>query len=416
MVATPTFRQSAELESFQCLAGKCEDTCCTGFSVAIDRATYEKYQHCKPSELQSRLQQYVNITPANRTDEDFARISFTSGQCPFLTENLCAVQLEMGEPYLSNTCRNYPRALNTLDGVPEWSLHLSCPEAARLVLSNQHPSAGNAATPAAVMQTASGPVLETKSYPLFQQVRDLFLSVLRARQYSLSQRLQVLGQLAEEFNAIQPGGDAVETGHFLWHSLATLHDGTFPPANIPTAPESLQLETVVELIVTRIGSEYTAPRFVECYRDFMQGLHWGPDSTMPDLLHRFADARSRYFEPFIAQHPYLLENLLVNYGLQNVFPYGHREIDQKLRIDFVENSVRRQYLLLIAHYASIRVLLIGIAALHQEKFGTEQVLKVIQSYSKAFFHSGAYPAQALKILAGNGIQTASAAFPLFRDL
>jgi lysine-N-methylase len=31
-------------KAFRCIGSECEDTCCHGFDVPIDKATYEKYQ------------------------------------------------------------------------------------------------------------------------------------------------------------------------------------------------------------------------------------------------------------------------------------------------------------------------------------------------------------------------------------
>lgn len=56
------------------------------------------------------------------------------GDCVMLNESgLCDLQLEAGEDALCDTCTLYPRHMEEFEGVREWSLSLSCPEAARLI-------------------------------------------------------------------------------------------------------------------------------------------------------------------------------------------------------------------------------------------------------------------------------------------
>ena len=62
------------------------------------------------------------------------------GRCPFLNpENLCDIHTALGENALSETCRLYPRFYADFGSLREAGLSLSCPEAARLILSNPAP-------------------------------------------------------------------------------------------------------------------------------------------------------------------------------------------------------------------------------------------------------------------------------------
>ena len=229
---------------------------------------------------------------------------------------------------------------------------------------------------------------------------------------SAVERLAILGRLAEEFNVIQKDGAA--TSEFIQRSLSALGARTFDAGRVTVQP-TIQMEIVLELIVTRISSDFTPHRLLECFREFMQGIEWGPEQSMEELASRCAEAERRWYAPFMSEHEFIFDNFLLNYLSRTLFPYGHREIDDQLRIDYVENAVRRQYLLLAAHYATMRTLLIGIAAFHRAAFGTDQVIKLVQAYSKAFQHSTAYSEKALQILAAHGIKRVHEAVVLFQD-
>ena len=61
-------------------------------------------------------------------------------RCAFLNdENLCDLYKELGPDSLCDTCRLYPRHTEEYEGLRELSLSLSCPEAARIILSCKEP-------------------------------------------------------------------------------------------------------------------------------------------------------------------------------------------------------------------------------------------------------------------------------------
>jgi lysine-N-methylase len=123
--------QPAFYGSFQCIGAACEDNCCTGWGVSVDKPTYEKYQNNPGGgELGTRLKQLVTIqNPDNAAA--YASIQLIGGRCPFLADSLCSIQQQLGKDYLGHACAAYPRILNTFDGQQERSLDLSCPEAAQ---------------------------------------------------------------------------------------------------------------------------------------------------------------------------------------------------------------------------------------------------------------------------------------------
>ena len=130
-------------------------------------------------------------------------------------------------------------------------------------------------------------------------------------------------------------------------------------------------------------------RFLECYREFMQGLRWGPESSMEELDSRYTEARVRNYAPFMKQHEYLLDNFLINYCIRTVFPYGHREIGQRIR-----NRLHRKLCPAAISTAGgslcrgargvNRYVGISRRGCGRPAFGTGHAIKLVQSYAKAF--------------------------------
>lgn len=116
-------------KEFSCIAGSCPDICCAGWQIVIDNKTLKKYQHFK-GPFHNRL----------HNDIDWKEHVFRqyNRRCAFLNEeNLCDIYTEAGPKMLCDTCRNYPRHIEEFEGLREISLSLSCPEAARILLSQK---------------------------------------------------------------------------------------------------------------------------------------------------------------------------------------------------------------------------------------------------------------------------------------
>ncbi len=113
-------------ENFECVAGKCPDTCCAGWQIMIDEESLEKY---------SEVEGVFGRRLVNSIDWQEGCFYQYEKRCAFLNEeNLCDLYTELGGDALCNTCRNYPRHTEEYEGLRELSLSLSCPIAAKMIL------------------------------------------------------------------------------------------------------------------------------------------------------------------------------------------------------------------------------------------------------------------------------------------
>ena len=115
-------------KNFKCIADKCEHSCCIGWEIDIDEHTLEKYRHLKDG--------YGSAILESISQEETPHFCLCEGdRCPHLDERgLCKIILGVGEDYLCDICREHPRFYN-FTSVAEVGLGMSCPEAARLILS-----------------------------------------------------------------------------------------------------------------------------------------------------------------------------------------------------------------------------------------------------------------------------------------
>lgn len=116
-------------DDFHCIAGRCSDSCCREWDVDVDEASAAFYR-ALPGPLGDRLRQVLRDT------DDGTVMVIQDGRCPMWREDgLCRIQAELGEEALCQVCSRFPRLRHDYGDFVELGLELSCPEAARLILS-----------------------------------------------------------------------------------------------------------------------------------------------------------------------------------------------------------------------------------------------------------------------------------------
>lgn len=125
------YRKPHYYDKFSCTAEQCPDTCCAGWQIVIDENSLEKYSNVS-GDFGIRLLNSINWREG--IFEQYEK------RCSFLNaENLCDIYMELGADALCDTCRLYPRHIEEFENLREFSLSLSCPVAAKMILQCQEP-------------------------------------------------------------------------------------------------------------------------------------------------------------------------------------------------------------------------------------------------------------------------------------
>lgn len=116
-------------KEFKCIADKCPDSCCKEWDVVVDDESYEKYNNVC-GEFGEKLKSLMV------TDADGDRIfTLNKNRCPFWNgDMLCDIYINLGEDFLCETCKRFPRINLDYTDFEEKILSLACPEALRLML------------------------------------------------------------------------------------------------------------------------------------------------------------------------------------------------------------------------------------------------------------------------------------------
>ncbi len=120
---------------FTCLAGACPDSCCQEWEVDVDPEAAALYR-ALPGALGDQLRRVLQDGA-----DGWASMAITADRrCPMWRQDgLCQIQATLGHDALCATCREFPRLRHDYGDFLELGLELSCPEAARLILSDPTP-------------------------------------------------------------------------------------------------------------------------------------------------------------------------------------------------------------------------------------------------------------------------------------
>ena len=201
-----------EYQKFHCIAGKCPDSCCTGWEIVVDPESAVQYTSI-PGDLGERLRHAM-------TEDADGDILFkgSDSRCPFWNQHhLCDIQSALGETALCDTCRQFPRITQDYGDFIEYDLSLSCPEAARLLLTRtpeqlilieeQHPEQiGDLPE----YDPAKMQALQRQRSDLFQLIRDTSRPALE----QLRQCLQLVCQW-ENSSVVTDNCEVLMEEHFL---------------------------------------------------------------------------------------------------------------------------------------------------------------------------------------------------------
>ncbi len=408
--------QPARFAAFRCVGAECEDNCCGFWRVMVDKPAHDRFRSCSDPQLKPLLDEFVTINTNDPSDENFARINFagTGATCPFLSESLCSMHTRFGEDFLANICATYPRLQTRVDGVLEKSLDLSCPEAARLALLNPEPmtfvdgDASQDAPPRGLMPMldTANPARPSAPYKYFHEVRSRVVSLLQHRAQPLWKRLLIVGLLCDKLEAIGSGEEQDQIPNLLASYAGAVQTRVFDAIlNALRVEPAAQLDLVRELIDLRLSAEPVGPRFLQCHREFSEGIQQG-----------YAQAFSAYYQPFMSRHEHILEHYLVNYCWRNLFPFGQEDdAVHKWSVHRSDQSIRAEYTLMTAYYAIVRAVLVGMAGLYKAEFGEAHVIRGIQSFAKGFEHSLHFGDKAIRLLKDKGMVSAQSLAVLVLD-
>ncbi|HBL05856.1 MAG TPA: hypothetical protein DDZ33_02735 [Clostridium sp.] len=98
-------------DKFKCIGTQCKDSCCIGWKVYIDKKSYMNYKKVK-GRFSKILNRGISRNRNNETYLHYGEMNLRDERCEFLNDkSLCDIYINLGEKYLCNTCKQYPRII-----------------------------------------------------------------------------------------------------------------------------------------------------------------------------------------------------------------------------------------------------------------------------------------------------------------
>jgi len=309
---------------FKCDGEKCNARCCKDWAIFIDEASYKKY----PAEIQEKIQ----------FKSEHKKYLMTLNEkkfCPMLTENnLCRLQRDYGEDFLSITCTTYPRYTFDFGKFFERSLTLSCPVAAELVLFEREPMKFEFVEVPEKIHNNGGKIYTTKIKiaeglaEFMIETQIAMISILQERTLTIDQRLIVLGFFLDKLQEIYSSEFTRENFDRL---IAAYESKKFLREQVPRMLRIFSFDSrkfIGQMLkffeIFYGGLNFTVGRkFIDTVADV---LEIKPDENnfisgtkIAANYDRLVVARKNFLE----EHSNFLENFLVNKLFMNCYPWRY---------------------------------------------------------------------------------------------
>ena len=181
--------------AFHCIASACPDSCCKEWEVDVDSKSAVFYRTLE-GPLGDRLRQVLKDT------EDGTVMSIENGRCPMWRQDgLCRIQAELGHDALCQVCQDFPRLRHDYGDFVELGLELSCPEAARLILSSSQTFT------AEIIPGEESPDYDVELMDILLESRSVAISLLDTSPLPPNHTLAVLLLYAHEVQSWNDGGN-----------------------------------------------------------------------------------------------------------------------------------------------------------------------------------------------------------------
>ena len=373
---------------FRC--AQCGECCTSKWKIEIDNVSYEKL-YKKFEELGRHEELYNNVKYHNVAPQ----IRFLpNGKCPYLSpDNRCSIQLEIGEKYLLDICKVYPRRIFASQHAIEFALSLTCWTAVKTLLQEQirvietdWPMKDGQSVPFSFIQ----PNTIRRYFPDQSAIGDSqlpyyvlenhFIELLQDRRYSVSQRLVGLGQVLGRLYSVDISLGSENTTQNLQSILSDNHCYDVEP---DLERHLSQLFLISNIFIPKS----TSVTWSQILRSILLTLSSGkphPVETgeivrskiLPPHPSDYQQRLDQHYRPTCGMVEHILENYMVNFILSKCF--------------YLQPMHLAYYRMAFVH-AAIIAFSLGYGILTDQLVNQETTLQAIYDVENIFYASWFYP-------------------------
>lgn len=365
-------------DNFECIGSKCEDHCCRDWLIIIDKSTYDNYKKEKNEEFKKIFEHAVSKNKY-ATEYNYAIMNLNkNGECHFLdNKKLCSIYSMLGPDNMCYTCRIYPRYLVKVDDIVQKSISLSCPEACRKVLLRKNPIEFNLRE----IDELSNLVFENPiefnqkgifSKDVFLELRSFTIDLLQNRDYSIEERLIILGLFIEDINGKN------ERDIF---SIIDKYKVNISIKNYKGIVNHIDTKNILDVEIRysikaylKVISKFRSTRLKENILNMGKGLKVSENIDFEDFKENYINIKNTYYNPFIENYEHVFENYLVNYVFKNLLMYSKKNLFK----DYAE---------MLIYYSMIKFSIIGVCGNLKDDMDESNLILTISTFSRGVEHN-----------------------------
>lgn len=391
---------------FRCIGPDCEDNCCTGWRVTIDKKTFNTYRQSKHPGLARLFAQQIKRQRSQASETEYACIELKpdTHECPFLEERLCAIQREMGESNLSDTCFSYPRFSRNLGGQFEQALTLSCPEAARQALLKA--DAFDFEEGSITVRTASVNTIQSKQgmpLELMNEVRIFCLQLMRTEGLALWQKLAVLGVFCENLTMTLADGGHLAVPSMLESFIVMVESGQAFEALALMQPNHAVQAQVFAIFLQKknMGNMSALQKTIQAA--VAKGLGADPETGQvaeEQLIECYSRGAERLPDALRAT-PYLLEHYILNEMFRELFPFD-------------DATAYEHYLRLVSRFGLLRLMLAAQCNTDGPPPDATTLTQTVQVFCRRYQHDSTFATRVNTALKNTGWDKLEKVYGLLR--
>lgn len=397
MEKTYLYFQPQYVGEFKCDGVKCNARCCKGWTITIDEKTLEQYSQAQDANditchIKFNSERNLNVVTLDER-----------GFCPFLTENnLCRLQRDHGEEFLSTTCTTYPRYTRKLGRFFERALTLSCPVAAEMILFSGEPIQAGFVTVSEKVHCGGGKISITEvncsqaMADLCFEIQGAIISILQERRLTIDQRLIVTGFFLDKLQELMSTKPADNAPPFaavraVKQLIASYNPKVFLRDRVPPAIKSIVLdvpkftERMLRLVNIFCGGNFAAQdkKFMLAALDALQLRPDGKDLSLEKIADGY-ERRAAARADFTARYSTLLENYLVNEIFVNAYPWRFKA------------SLTKNFAVFLMTYKVFELILF--AGTLKGLASRDGLLNMITTFARRTDHNGKFGEEVLALL------------------
>ena len=193
------YRKQTGYDKFKCIADKCPKSCCVGWQIVIDESSINKY-----------IQAQGNFSERLKSSIDYSEECFKQHdtRCAMLNvSGLCDLQSTLGEDYLCNTCKMFPRHIEEFLDIREYSLSLSCPEVTRMIMEPDFVFTISESEDNIEDNPDEFEDFDFMLYDKLEYARDKMLAIAKETALPLQERMNLIACMALKLQELYDEGD-----------------------------------------------------------------------------------------------------------------------------------------------------------------------------------------------------------------